>query len=300
MRKAPDEFRPSERDAQVLATLSTCEQDVLQMLGAGHSLSTVARHLALSAATVNGHCRELQRKLKVPSLDQLRIRAAAFSYLWQRGARSIDVRKPQRLSHQSRWLPNVALSQSGPLSIAARRTLHCRSLRDVADFVRECPGEPGPIPDDPAAVLVHHSGTLGAKQALLAALAAEAGRPDVRLVVACHELDVASALTSGGGRATLPVAACYLRCSTRKVQIAEPGEGSIFSEDAVYSEQVEPFTLAKDRVRLYRRFARDWCAALDMTSEQFAQLRALQLHRETRRSIVEDLLGHVLPPTFVP
>jgi hypothetical protein len=205
-----------------------------------------------------------------------------------------------RLCHQSRWLPDVALNITAPFGARCRRECNSRTLRDVADYLHECGGQPGPAPDDPVAVVMLRTGTIGAKQALLAALAAECGRDDVRLIVACHELEVHSNVEIAGRRLTLPLAVCYLQCRSRIVQIAASCARSIVLSKAIAAVRIDPLRLPSERVRLYQTFATDWCRALDMNPADFARLRAEQLHRAERRSLFEDLLGYQIPPDFVP
>jgi len=205
-----------------------------------------------------------------------------------------------RLFHQSRWLPDVSLSCTGPMGVACRRAGNCHTLRDVADMLRDYAEEPGPSPDDPGALLTHRTGTLGAKQALLAALAAECRRDDVQLILACHEFELPDDVPDGGRPPTLPLVVCYLRCRSRDVQITAAESSSILHSKAVSSVRVEPQALAQERVQQYQRFAADWCRVLDVSAATFARRRSDQLRQAARRSIVEDLLGYGLPPEFAP
>ena len=208
--------------------------------------------------------------------------------------------RPLHLPHQSRWLPDIMLSVTGPLGYACRRTFNCRSHRDVADYLRDCPEQPGLSPDDPVALIRHHAGTLGAKQALLAALAAECGRDDVQLVIACYALDVTRANRSPDRSITLPLAVCHLRWRARDVQITEPGAGSLLFEGAVSVVRVSPQQLATERVQMYKKWAVDWCRALDLNPIEFSRLREAQLRRVERPAVFEDLLGHSLSASYVP
>jgi len=291
---------PAVSYAEQMTLLDICEREVLQQLATGCSLRTVGRHLVLSDGTVKAHVRELQRKLRLPSTDALRERAVAMREFLNSCTTGSSAARPQHLPHQSRWLPDVPLSATAPLGSACRRAFNGRTLRDVADYLRDCPDDPGPFPDEPAAILRRHAGTLGAKQALLAALATECGRQDVQLIVACHELEISSAGSSDDRRATLPLAVCYLRCGTREIQIAEPGAGSVLIDKALTGVCVEPQHLARVRLQLYQRFALDWCRALDLSPVDFARMRAVQLRKTERRSVFEDLLGHRLPPSYIP
>ena len=205
-----------------------------------------------------------------------------------------------RLFHQSRWLPDVSISCTGPMGVACRRAGNCHTLRDVADMLREYGEEPGPSPDDPGALLTHRTGTLGAKQALLAGLAAECRRVDVQLILACHEFELPGEVPDGGRPPTLPLVVCYLRCRSRNVQITDAESASILHSKAVSSVRVEPQALAQERVQQYQRFAADWCRVLDVSAAKFARRRSNQLRKAARRSIVEDLLGYALPPEFAP
>ena len=290
-------WRPRAAHSAEIMILSAMEREVLALLVDGHSLKDVSLRLAISETAANAHRRALLRKFKVSTTIDLIAHAVQAAEVSGDAAES---RAPVRLQHQSRWLPDVSLSLIGPLGSAWRHAFNCRSLRDVADVLRECGDQPGPIPDHPDAVLIHGTGTLGAKQAVLAALAAECGRSDVELIVACHELELAERPESGERRRTLPLAACYLRCRAREVQIAEEGTISILHARAVSVVRVEPRALAAERLRLYQSFAVDWCRALDLAPAEFARLRAEQLHLAQRQSVVEDLLGHRLPPDYMP
>ncbi len=280
-----------------MVTLTAIEREVLALLAQGHSLKTVGRRLAISDAAANAHRRELMRKFKVSTTVELISHAVLAS---TGSAQDAESRETARMQHQSRWLPDVTLSLTGGLGKSWRHAFHCRSLRDVADVLRECGDQPGPSPDDPAAVLSQGTGTLGAKQALLAALAKECGRSDVQLIVACHEFELPVPPAGGGRRITLPLAACYLRCRTREVQITEEGSMSILHGKAVSVVPVEPQALAAERLRLYQSFATDWCRALDLVPVDFSRLRAEQLRLAERQSVVEDMLGHRLSPEYVP
>jgi len=280
-----------------MITLSAREHEVLTLLVEGHSLRTVSRRLGISDATVNAHRRELMRTFRVSTTAELVSQAVQAAGVSEDNGRK---RETVRLQHQTRWLPEFSLSHTRPLGHSWRQAFNCHSLRDVADVLREFGHQPGPCPDDPDAVLRDGSGTLGAKHALLAALAAECGRDDVRLVVACHELEFPVPTAPGERRLTLPLAVCYLHCRARDVQIADDETGSILHAKAVTTVRVEPRALAQERVRLYQAFASDWCRALDMAPVAFAKLRAEQLLIATRQSVIEDLLGHGLPPSYAP
>lgn len=292
--------KPSDTDAAPVVHLSVTEREVLHLLGTGCSLQSVGRRLVLSSTTVKAHVRELQRKLRVPTTEALRGRAAALCETLDPHEPEPEQARPLHLPHQSRWLPDVVLSPNGPLGCACRQTFNCRSLRDVADYVRDCPENPGPVPDDPHSLLILHAGTLGAKHALLAALAAECGRDDVQLVIACYALEVARGSGSPGWQVTLPLAVCHLRWRSRDVQIAEPGAGSLLFERAVSVVRVNPVGLAAARVQIYKRWAIDWCRALDLNPVAFARLRSAQLQQAERLAVFEDLLGHSLSANYEP
>src|SRR6202166_402361 len=110
-------------------------------------------------------------------------------------------RPARTLRHEGRLLPNVPLDPRGFYGAACRARFDGRTLREAAEYVCECDTGPGQAPDDLQALLAGHIGTIGAKQALLAALAKEAGRDDVELVVACCELQLPELepLRSGSG-----------------------------------------------------------------------------------------------------
>jgi DNA-binding CsgD family transcriptional regulator len=277
--------------------LTAVERRVLVLLARGTSLRSIGQRLRLPDTAVNGHRRALLRKFDALTTDDLISRALSLAGIaWD------DDTSPEEITfqHQSRWLPDVKLSHTLALSVACRRALQARTLRDVADALRDCGEEPNPSPDDPNALLVHLTGTLGAKQALLAALAVECGRADVQLILACHELPIADPPGTGTRPATLPMILCHLRSRARNIQIAEAGSGSILYGKALSVEHVDPLTMAAERVTMYQTFASEWCRALDVAPAAFAQLRAEQLRMAARRSVFEDLLGYRLAPGFTP
>src|SRR6266700_2363107 len=94
------------------------------------------------------------------------------------------------LRHEGRLLPNVALDPKGRYGAVCRARFDGRTLREAAEYVSECDTGPGQAPDDLNTLLSGHIGTIGAKQAFVAALAEESGRNDVELVVACCEIEL--------------------------------------------------------------------------------------------------------------
>ena len=289
----PRQSRP-KRNAKP-TVLSTSERQFLVLLSQGASLRRIARHLQLTDAAVNAWRRGLMHKFKALTTEDLVVQAAAFVDL-----RPIDRTPPLSLTlhHQSRWLPEVNLSVAQPLSVACRRVFMARTLRDAADALRDCGNQPGPTPDDPSSLLTHLTGTLGAKQALIAALAAECGREDVHLVLACHELPRDT--PEEPEHLLLPLVVCCLQIRTRAIQIAESGSGSQVHRMALSRIRVRPETMSTERVNLYRTLSADWCRALDIEPAAFAQLRAERLRNATARSVYEDLLGYGLPPSYQP
>ena len=275
--------------------LSAAERQFLLLLSQGASLRRIGRHLQLTDAGVNACRRGLMRKFKALTTEDLVLQAAA----------AVDLRPTDRtpplaltLHHQSRWLPEVKLGIAQPLSVACRQVFMARTLRDVADALRDCGNQPGPAPDDPVALLTHLTGTLGAKQALIAALAAECGREEVQLVLACHELPPDT--PEEPEHPSLPLVVCCLQIRARAIQIAEPGSGSHVHRKALSRIRVRPETMSAERVNLYRMLSADWCRALDFEPAAFARLRAKRLRDAIARSVYEDLLGYGLPPSYQP
>src|ERR1017187_1628175 len=88
-------------------------------------------------------------------------------------------RPARTLRHEERLLPNVALDPRGRYGAVCRARFDGRTLREAAEYVCECDTGSGQTPDDLHALLTGHTGTIGAKQALVAAIAKEAGRDDV-------------------------------------------------------------------------------------------------------------------------
>jgi hypothetical protein len=209
------------------------------------------------------------------------------------------------LRHEGRLLPNVSLDPRGRYGAACRARFDGRTLREAAEYVCECDTGPGQTPDDLHALLNGHTGTIGAKQALLAALAKEAGRDDVELVVACCEMELPEMGSLRGGPIlrrprTLPLAVCWLRHRGRRLQIVEPQHASLHSVNFVTEVTVAPEQFASERVRLYKTFAADWCQALETHASEFARLRAWQLSKSADSSLFEDLMGYGLPAGYMP
>jgi len=209
------------------------------------------------------------------------------------------------LRHEGRLLPNVSLDPRGRYGAACRARFDGRTLREAAEYVCECDTGPGQTPDDLHTLLTGHTGTIGAKQALLAALAKEAGRDDVELVVACCEMELPEmgSLRSGPilrRPRTLPLAVCWLRHRGRRLQMVEPRHASLHTVNLVTEVTVPPEQLASQRVRLYKTFAADWCRALETQAGEFARLRAWQLGKSAGTSLFEDLMGYSLPASYVP
>src|SRR5271167_5251168 len=166
-------------------TLSPMQHDVCSMLREGFSLSETARRLRISESTLDGYRLELLRRFDLHSTVELRKLAIS---LFPRGTARAST--APRIRHEVSHLPNVVLNPRGAFGAACRAGFDGRTLREVADYVRDCDSVPGPASDAFPGVITQHTGTIGAKQALLAALAAENGRNDVQLMVACCEMQV--------------------------------------------------------------------------------------------------------------
>ena len=216
-----------------------------------------------------------------------------------------STRPVRTLRHEGRLLPNVALEPRGRFGAVCRTRFDGRTLREAAEYVCECDTGPGQAPDDLQALLTGHVGTIGAKQALVAALAKEAGRDDVELVVACCELQLPELEPLRNGSSlrrphSLPLAVCWLRHRGRRLQLVEPRHASLQTVNLVTEVAVPPEQLASERVRLYKTFAADWCRALEIHADEFARVRAWQLGKSVGTSLFEDLLGYSLPASYVP
>jgi hypothetical protein len=220
-------------------------------------------------------------------------------------AKSIEVAPTPDLRHEARLLPNVVLNPRGRYGAACRAQFDGRTLREAADYVIDCDCEPGPTPDSFEILLARRTGTIGAKQAFLAAVADEMGRDDVQLIVACCEMQLSDpgrrhAEPRGHAPQTLPLAVCWLRYGRRRLQMVEPNHASLQTIKLVSEVVVPAHQLAAERVKLYRAFSADWCRALEVEPSEFASLRASQLKQSVGSSVFEDLLGFALAPDYVP
>ena len=299
--------RNAFRSSGAGARLTPRQTEVYQLLGAGLLTSDIAERLTVSTRAVNEHCAVLRERLNLATIGQLRSHSR-LAYVHGYDSSSTAVPRPTRtlLRRQSRFLPHAALNFSGRLSSGCRAApCNLRFLRDVADYMLGFDAAPGGRPDCPDDVLAQQGGTLGAKQALLAALAHECARDEVQLTIACGELTVTSApgletLFLEHPTRTLPLAICYLRCRNRRLQICDFGNGSQMTAPPDSESTVDPADLAKRRLSLYREFAADWCRAFDLAPPEFARLRAHALRTAPTPAVFEDLMGHALGPNFQP
>ena len=287
--------------------LTPRQTEVLQLLGAGLSTRDIAERLTVSTRTIGEHCAGLRERFNLATTEQLRTHARlSAADDSDGGLPGIPHPTTILLRRQSRFLPHAALKISGRLGVRCRAApCDLRFLRDVADYMLDFDAAPGRRPDSLDDVLAQQGGTLGAKQALIAALAHECGLNEVRLTIACGEVAVSrvpglEALFGDRLTNTLPLAVCYLRVRNRRLQISDFGSGSQMTEPPNSETDVDPFGLAERRVSLYREFAADWCRVFEWAPQDFARLRAFALRTAPSPAIYEDLLGYTLDRRFEP
>ena len=288
------------------APLTPRQCDVLRLLGTGLSVRRIAERLAMSVSAVSGHRDELLKRLGSTTTAQLRLYAQLETEPVDLGPGSVRLPTTNLLRRQSHLLPNIILSNDTPLGARCRAAPHhLHTLREAVEMVRFCDHSPGQKPDDLGDVLLHQCGTLGARQALIAALARECGRDDVVLTVGCADLDLPRFLElptiqCRGSVHSLPLAVCYLRYGGRRLQYSKGDRSSRLTSVPNSETRVDPYRLADQRRQLYRDFASDWCHAFDLDPREFARLRALCLHATRETALFEDLLGYGLEPEFQP
>ena len=280
--------------------LTPMQHEVCSMLSKGFSLGETARRLGISESTLDRYRLELLRRFDLHSTVELRRLTVS---LFPRGTPPAST--ALLIRHEVSRLPNVVLDARGVLGAACRARFGGRTLREAADYVCECESMPGPASDAFPEVITRHTGTIGAKQALLAALAAENGRKDVQLMVACCEMQVPYGydvhLDLAGRRLQkFPLTICWLCYKGRRLQICEAKQASLQTVELVTEMPVRPEQLAAERVRLYQAFAADWCRAMETGPNEFARQRASLLSISAGTSIFEDLLGYALPSDFAP
>jgi len=209
-----------------------------------------------------------------------------------------------KLRHERHAIPDIPIAGSRPYGAACASRFGARTLRDAVDFVCGCDSQPGPKPDDIHSLLTYGTGTIGAKQALLVALAIEQEYEGMELIVACCELRLPSSSSrqdSGLRRLnTLPMAVCWIRVQDRRLQIFERTGRPMHSVNPITECPVRPEQLSVQRIGLYRTFAADWCRALEADPLEFARLRAWQLRASPGTATYENLLGYGLSPSFAP
>lgn len=282
-------------------TLTPMQREVCAMLSRGFSLEEAARHLKISESTLHRYRSELLRRFDLRSTVELRkLTIVLFP------SDTVHASTAPMIRHEVSHLPNVTLDPRGALGAACRARFDGRTLREVADYLRECESAPGSNWDAFPEVIARHTGTIGAKQAFLAALAAENGREDVQLLVACCEMqlshfgDRVDWVLAGRRLQKFPLTTCWLRYKGRRLQICEPRQASLQAIELVTEIPVRSEQLAAERVRLYQVFSADWCRAMEVEPSEFARQRASLLKISAGTSIFEDLLGFSLPPEFLP
>lgn len=238
-------------------------------------------------------------KFKVQSTDELRMPAAVGAPVSKGCSGELKI-----LKYKRHFLPNLPLRAPKTVSAICRRDFDARSLRDVADYVCDCDSDPGTRPDDYQTLLTERTGTIGAKQSLLAILAEECGRPALQLIVACCEMPVTGIQKEGceinKSPTTLPLAVCWLKYRGRRLQIGESSRGGPRVVKPITEVRVTPAAFLSERIRLYKSFAEDWCRALDVAPGEFARLRTRQLHASAGTAQFEDLLGYCIAADYEP
>lgn len=204
------------------------------------------------------------------------------------------------LVYGSRWVLDRPLPLKSTLCTAFRRAFEVNSLREAAEVLRDCPLSDDASPDDPYGVIRHRGGTIGARQALLALLAAECELANVQLVLSCHEGAVTTLTAPDGSVLAIPIVVCHLKIKGRSVQIAEPGYRSTPVGAPVFVQTVQPHTMARERVALFQQFSADWCRALELSAKGFREKRKQCLIASKDTALFEDLLGHLIDETFEP
>ena len=172
-------------------------------------------------------------------------------------------------------------------------------------MVRAWDNSPDQKPDDLSDLILRRRGTLGARQALIAAIALECGRDDIVLTVGCAQLDLlqfakVAPMHCRNPVRSLPLAVCYLRYRGRRLQYAKDDHSSELTSVPSNEARIDPYQLADHRRRLYQEFASDWCKEFDVGPGEFARLRALCLQVTRDSAHFEDLLGYGLAPEFQP
>jgi DNA-binding CsgD family transcriptional regulator len=280
--------------------LTPQQQQVLALLGVGLSRDAIARRLGMNEHTFDRHRRQLLQAFEIRSTGELRASAKGLKIapLGHRG-------QAKELSFGRRHLPNLILSQRKPIGVKCRARFGARSLRDVADYICDCQSSSAGTADDLNSLLSDDTGTMGAKQALLAMLAYECGCGHLELIVACCELRLPNSIEGPAGTckqtaSTLPLAVCWLRYKGRRLQIGDSNAQAPIIVNPITELRIEPAQLPAERAALYKKCAADWCQALDMAPREFACLRAAVLRATMGKALFEDLLGFGIDPDYEP
>lgn len=173
-------------------------------------------------------------------------------------------------------LPDFPLTGGSALVALARRH-GCSTFAQLAGVIERLPyGRPhaaGKI----GSVLTENKGTCSSKHRLLAAVAAECGRPDVRLMVGIYPMceqntpGVGAAL---GAVSWIPEAHCYLAYAGARFDLTGLKSGAASPFEALIKEHtVAPDDLPAIKAALHRKALGAWALAHDIHPDDAWALR---------------------------
>jgi hypothetical protein len=147
------------------------------------------------------------------------------------------------------------------------------SFDQLAEHVRLLTYERTVNSQDPAAVLREGRGTCSSKHRLLAAVAQDSGRFDVKLMIGIYEMSedntpgVGSVL-SAASITSIPEAHCYLSVQGDRLDFTGLAPGTLSPFTALIAESVvSPPDLTETKSRLHRQALDAWARAHGTTAE---------------------------------
>lgn len=155
----------------------------------------------------------------------------------------------------------------------------CKTFIELAEYVRSLPYGRTTRPGDPWAVLAERRGTCSAKHQLLATVARDAGRAEVRLTVGVYSMSEGNtpdvgAVLAAAGVPSIPEAHCYLTVGGRRFDFTGLAGGKESPFAALIEEHVvAPTELPARKRAIHARALARWARAAGLSEAAAWSLR---------------------------
>lgn len=161
------------------------------------------------------------------------------------------------------WPVPDARLEGGGRRAAAFRARGIGTLHGALDHVLALPYAGNASRSDPAVVLAEGRGTCCTKHALLAELAREVGRPDLRLVQCMFRMDERTVpgigeVLAGFGLEWIPETHNFLRWRGEAIDVTSVRLGSAYRSHLLEEREVEPPSIVEAKIADHRRFVLEW------------------------------------------